>query len=67
MRVLFERHGLSLDYFKKRRHSGSFLLNSEIFALTLRGMLANFLGLRKHKFFYMAFDHFIAIGKSKKK
>src|SRR5260221_1709063 len=64
---LFTRHSLWLDYFKETQHTGSFWLNTKTFALTFRGMLANFLRLKNHKFFYMAFDHFIAIGKNIKK
>jgi hypothetical protein len=66
IRYLFNKHSLSLDYFRKTRHSDSFWQNWKVIYLTFRSMLGNFLGLRNHKFFYMAFDHLIAIGKNRK-
>lgn len=61
VRYLFQKHSLRLKYFKKIHHSGSYWNNVKIFVLTIRAILANKLGFRKHKFYYMAFDHFIAI------
>lgn len=64
LKYLFSNHSLKMHYFKKTRHSSSYFFNWKTFILTFRGILANKLGFRKHKFFYMAFDHLVAIGKN---
>jgi 2-polyprenyl-3-methyl-5-hydroxy-6-metoxy-1,4-benzoquinol methylase len=67
VQYLFKKHFLQLEYFKAKQHSGSFPQNLKSLYLTLQSALANLLHLRNHTFYYyMAFDHFIAIGKNKK-
>jgi 2-polyprenyl-3-methyl-5-hydroxy-6-metoxy-1,4-benzoquinol methylase len=63
IKYLFNNHSLSLTYFKTTRHTGSYWQNIRLTYLTLQSAIANFLGLRKHIFYYYeAFDHFITIG-----
>ncbi len=62
---LLTHNGFSMPFFQKQRHSGTILLNIKIFIITLRSKVATFLKLRSHKFFYMCFDHFVAIGQKK--
>lgn len=61
--ALFKRHGLVLDYFKKTQHTGSAARNIKIVAYTFYAMLRHFLKIRREDYYYMAFDHFIAIAK----
>ena len=60
---LFKRHNLSMVSFETIGHSGDFWWEVKVWFYTIRGMIANFMGFRNHKYFYMAFDHFIAIAR----
>ncbi|MBL0145318.1 MAG: class I SAM-dependent methyltransferase [Chitinophagaceae bacterium] len=60
---LFKAHSLKLDFFTKTQHSGTLAKNLFIIGYTFFSMLRNFFGIRKENYYYMAFDHFIAIGK----
>ncbi|MBS1735242.1 MAG: class I SAM-dependent methyltransferase [Bacteroidetes bacterium] len=62
IRFLFEHNRLRMTSFEKLGHSAHFFNELKVWFYTIRGMVANFFGMRNHRFFYMAFDHFIAIG-----
>ena len=59
---LFNKHFFRLDQFKKMAHSGSAWQNIKTVILTMKRMVWNFLRIRKYPFYFMAFDHFIAVG-----
>ncbi|MFC4262699.1 class I SAM-dependent methyltransferase [Ferruginibacter yonginensis] len=63
-KFLFNKHALQLEHFIKTQHSGTFYENMRMVFYTIFCMCRNFFGVRKQVYYYMAFDHFFAIGKN---
>jgi 2-polyprenyl-3-methyl-5-hydroxy-6-metoxy-1,4-benzoquinol methylase len=64
-KYLFDKHNLELTEFSRTSNDMSLKSNTIIFVKTIVQIIKNFFGIEKSKFYSMAFDHFLAVGKNR--